>query len=226
MAHPAGTRAPSPRNPAETRQRILDAAGQLFYRDGVRPVAMDAVAEAADVTKRTLYYHFDSKNDLVIAYLGHMGERLRASMGKAAARRAGGPLERLLGVFDDLGVRLADARFRGCPFLNTAAELSGSERVRAAAVTYKEDMRRWLEGQLAELGARDPGPLSEQLMILTDGAIGTWLVRRDPQAAARAREAARVLIQADLPTHSAVATRRCPAPRRAGRRSLQRRHSR
>ena len=200
MAQPTDTRAAGPRNPADTRQRILNAAGQLFYRDGIRPVAMDAVADAAGVTKRTLYYHFDSKDDLVIAYLGHMGERLRGSMGKAAARRAGGPLERLLGVFDDLGVRLADARFRGCPFLNTAAELSESERVRAAAVAYKEDLRSWLEGQLAELGVHDPGPLSEQLMILTDGAIGTWLVRRDPRAAARAREAAAVLIQAALRT--------------------------
>jgi AcrR family transcriptional regulator len=184
------------RDPEQTRQRILEAAGRLFYRDGVRPVAMDAVAETAGVTKRTLYYHFDSKDDLVVAYLRHIGERLDASLARAMSRRGGSAMERLVGLFDDLEGRFARDEFRGCPFMNVAAELADSAQARAEAAAYKERRRAWFEGVVRELGVRDPVALSEQLLLLTDGAIAIWLVQRDPRAAARAREAALVLLDA------------------------------
>ena len=190
----------APRDPEQTRARILEAAGRLFYRDGIRPVAMDAVAEMAGITKRTLYYHFDSKDDLVVAYLRHTGERLDASLARAMSRRGGSATDRLLGLFEDLEARFAREEFRGCPFVNAAAELTESAPARAEAATYKERMRTWFEGGARELGARDPVALSEQLAILLDGAIAIWLVRRDPRAAARAREAALVLLRSAIPT--------------------------
>jgi AcrR family transcriptional regulator len=196
----------APRDPEQTRGRILDAAGRLFYRDGIRPVAMDAVAEMAGITKRTLYYHFDSKDDLVIAYLRHTGERLDASLARAMSRRGGSAMDRLQGLFEDLEARFAREEFRGCPFVNAAAELTESAPARAEAATYKERMRAWFESMVRELGARDPVALSEQLAILLDGAIAIWLVRRDPRAAARAREAALVLIQSAIPTPTPTGT--------------------
>jgi AcrR family transcriptional regulator len=184
------------RAPDDTRTRILSAAGKLFYRDGIRPVAMDAVAEAAGVTKRTLYYHFDSKDDLVIAYLKLMGERAEASLTKTTGAVEGGPAERVLSVFEGLRALFSRGEpFRGCPFINVAAELAESEPTRLVAASYKERMRAWYEIQLIELGVDDPAGLSEQLMILADGAITTWLVRRDPQAAVRARDAAAILLE-------------------------------
>jgi AcrR family transcriptional regulator len=196
----------APRDPEQTRGRILEAAGRLFYRDGIRPVAMDAVAEMAGITKRTLYYHFDSKDDLVIAYLRHTGERLDASLAQAMSRRGGSAIDRLQGLFEDLEVRFAREEFRGCPFVTAAAELTESAPARAEAATYKERMRAWFESMVRELGARDPVALSEQLAILLDGAIAIWLVRRDPRAAARAREAALVLIQLAIPTPTPTGT--------------------
>jgi AcrR family transcriptional regulator len=196
----------APRDPEQTRGRILEAAGRLFYRDGIRPVAMDAVAEMAGITKRTLYYHFDSKDDLVIAYLRHTGERLDASLARAMSRRGGSAMDRLRGLFEDLEARFAREEFRGCPFVNAAAELTESAPARAEAATYKERMRAWFESMVRELGARDPVALSEQLAILLDGAIAIWLVRRDPRAAARAREAALVLIQSAIPTPAPTGT--------------------
>ena len=160
---------------------------------------MDAVAETAGVTKRTLYYHFDSKDDLVVAYLRHIGERLDASLARAMSRRGGSAMDRLLGLFEDLEARFAREEFRGCPFVNAAAELTESAQARAEAATYKERMRAWFESMVRELGARDPVTLSEQLAILLDGAIAIWLVRRDPRAAALAREAALVVVQSALP---------------------------
>lgn len=197
----------SPRDPEQTKARILEAAGQLFYRDGIRPVAMDTVAEAAGVTKKTLYYHFDSKDDLVVAYLQHMAERAHGALTKVASRRAGGPRERVLGLFEDLEGRLAHEKFRGCPFINAAAELATAEPARAAAARAKELTREWFESALVELGVADPAALSEQLMILTDGAIATWLVRRDPRAAARAREAADILLERAAPSRETTPTR-------------------
>jgi len=196
----------APRDPEQTRGRILEAAGRLFYRDGIRPVAMDAVAEMAGITKRTLYYHFDSKDDLVIAYLRHTGERLDASLAHAMSRRGGSAMDRLRGLFEDLEARFAREEFRGCPFVNAAAELTDSAPARAEAATYKERMRAWFETMVRELGARDPVALSEQLAILLDGAIAIWLVRRDPRAAARAREAALVLIRSAIPTPTPTGT--------------------
>jgi len=192
----------APRDPGQTRGRILEAAGRLFYRDGVRPVAMDAVAETAGITKRTLYYHFDSKDDLVVAYLRDIGERLDASLTRAMSRRGPDPMSRLAGLFEDMEARFAREEFRGCPFVNVAAELAESAPARAEAAAYKERMRAWFEGLARELGVRDPVALSEQLTILLDGAIATWLVRRDPRAAARAREAALVLVRSAASTPS------------------------
>ena len=196
----------APRDPEQTRARILEAAGRLFYRDGIRPVAMDAVAEMAGITKRTLYYHFDSKDDLVVAYLRHTGERLDASLARAMSRRGGSAMDRLLGLFEDLEARFAREEFRGCPFVNAAAELTESAPARAEAATYKERMRAWFESGARDLGARDPVALSEQLAILLDGAIAIWLVRRDPRAAARAREAALVLLRSAISTPTPTGT--------------------
>jgi hypothetical protein len=80
--------------------------------------------------------------------------------------------------------------------MNAAAELSESDTVRAAAAEHKEGLRAWFQVLLREFDIGDPVELSEQFMLLTDGAIATWLVRREPQAAQRAREAALTLLQA------------------------------
>jgi|CXWL01.1.fsa_nt_gi AcrR family transcriptional regulator len=175
----------------DTRTRILQAASRLFYSRGIRPVSMDEVASAAGLTKRSVYYHFASKDDLVVAYLRY---RDRGELRAAAMRRGTDPREQILAVFSELEGAFSNTKFRGCAFVNAAAEFGDSESVRAVATAMKETTRIWLEDLGRELGARDPRALSEQLGLLIEGSLATWLVRRDPAAAARARDAATVLL--------------------------------
>lgn len=103
------------------RRRLLDAADELFYGEGVQTVGIDRVIEHAGVAKASLYNAFGSKEGLVCAYLESRGDRIRDRIAGAVARR-GNPRERLLAVFDAQGEAFADPGYRGCPFMRATAE--------------------------------------------------------------------------------------------------------
>ena len=171
------------------QERILETADRLFYGLGIRAVGVDTIAAEIGISKRTLYNHFPSKDDLIVAYLSR---RL-----KPAPPSNRPPLEQILGAFDRLERTIATGVFRGCPFVNAVAELK--EPAHAAnkiALAFKEQRRSWLEGLLVKLGVKEAEPLSMQLQLLIDGAIAAAIVRGDPKVAAAAREAATVLLKA------------------------------
>jgi AcrR family transcriptional regulator len=171
------------------QERILETADRLFYGQGIRAVGVDTIAAEIGISKRTLYNHFPSKDDLVVAYLSR---RL-----KPAPPSDRPPLEQILGAFDRLERTIATGVFRGCPFVNAVAELK--EPAHAAnriALAFKEQRRQWFQGLLEQLGIKDAEPLSLQLQLLTDGAIAAAIVRNDPAVAAAARAAAKVLLDA------------------------------
>jgi AcrR family transcriptional regulator len=195
--------APTP-NPV--MERILNAADQLFYREGIQAVGVDALAAAANVSKRTLYKHFASKDALIVAYLLRRAARMTALDGP--------PLQQILGVFDGLERVLGGRSFRGCPYVNAVAELGGDPAHPAMAVVkdIKLGRRDWFETRLRTLNATDPSRLADQMALLVDGAITTSMVRGgDPQAAVSARAAALVLLK-DAGVHAAASTPR-PARR-------------
>lgn len=171
------------------QERILDTADRLFYGQGIRAVGVDTIAAEIGISKRTLYNHFPSKDDLIVAYLSR---RL-----KPAPPSDRSPMEQILGAFDRLERTIATGVFRGCPFVNAVAELK--EPAHAAnkiAVAFKEQRRVWFQELLERIGIKDAAPLSMQLQILIDGAIAAAIVRGDPKVAAAAREAATVLLKA------------------------------
>jgi AcrR family transcriptional regulator len=171
--------------------RILDAADRLFYGQGIQAVGVDALAAEAGISKRTLYNHYPSKDALIAAYLTR-----RASQ---VVRIDGSPLEQILGVFDRLARWFASAQFRGCPFVNAVAELSGDRDHPAVevCVAQKAMRREWFEAHARALGVADAPLLADQLVILMEGAIATSLVRGgDPACAHAAQAAARVLLAA------------------------------
>jgi AcrR family transcriptional regulator len=170
-------------------ERILDTADRLFYRRGIRAVGVDRIAADAGISKRTLYNHFPSKDDLIVAYLSR---RLRPITTSDAP-----PAEQILAAFEGYERMFASRGFRGCPFVNAVAELGDpTPAVRAIAVAYKEQRRVWFRDLLTRLGVRDPDGLATQLALLVEGAIAAMLVRGDPTMARAAGEAARTLLSA------------------------------
>jgi len=188
------------------RERLLAAADELFYEQGIHTVGIDRIIERAGVAKASLYSAFGSKDELVRAYLESRDESRRVRV-QAAVDRHTDPRARLLAVFDALAKTVALPTFRGCAFANASAE-SDAESV-AAEVT--RTARRWLQDLLVELttavGVGDPRSLSIQLALLYDGALVQSRLDHDPARGAAAGAAAEVLIDAAL-TSSAPTRRR------------------
>ena len=169
------------------KERILETADRLFYLRGIRAVGVDTVAAEIGISKRTLYNHFPSKDELIAAYL-----QRRFTQAPASDKP---PVEQILGTFDRLERGFASKGFRGCPFVNAVAELGVEDQsVRKIAVAFKESRRLWFRDLLKQLGVADAEALSTQLTLLVDGAIAQDLVRNDPSMARAAKEAAKVLL--------------------------------
>ena len=184
------------RDSSETRRRLIAAADGLFYGQGIGAVGVDAIAEAAGVTKRTLYYHFASKDDLIAAYLE---ERDLPTLGRyqGLIPEPGEPAQRQVRrIFEQLGVNAKDPRWRGCSFLRAAAEFANlpGHPARVVAARHKKRFEGWLKGILAADGFAGAAGLTRQLMILFDGAVAQILIHRDPSYAGSAADAASTLL--------------------------------
>ena len=177
---------PDPAKPS-MKERILETADRLFYLQGIRAVGVDTIAAEIGISKRTLYNHFPSKDELIAAYLERRFRRDVASDKP--------PAEQILRTFDRLERGFADKGFRGCPFVNAVAELgAGDHAVRKIAVAFKESRRIWFRDLLKQLDVADAEGLATQLTLLVDGSIAQDLVRKDPSMARAAKEAAKVLL--------------------------------
>jgi AcrR family transcriptional regulator len=178
------------------RERLLAAAEELFYEEGVHIVGIDRVIERAGVAKATLYSVFGSKDELIRAYLEQHNTAWRQRLNSRIVERYPAPRERLLGVFDVLGERFTDPDYRGCAFVNASAETRPG-----SIVEHASDLARaWVVDLFADLarqaGVAEPGPLAQQLALLYHGAALSARMDRDLTAAATARAAAAVLLDA------------------------------
>lgn len=177
------------------RERLLAAAIELFYAEGVQTVGIDRVIEHAGVAKASLYNAFGSKQNLVQAYLQdrHRAtlERLRDSIA-----RHSDPRQRLLAVFDAQAEIFAEPTFHGCAFTAASAEAPDGGLIEHAADDYRADVRNLLIDLAREAGASDPAGLGQQLQFLFDGGGVAAQMDRDPDAAFAAKAAATVLLDA------------------------------
>jgi AcrR family transcriptional regulator len=170
------------------KERILKTADKLFYSRGIRAVGVDTIAAEIGISKRTLYNHFPSKDELISAYLA--GRFVQAPPSDRP------PVEQILGTFDRLERGFASKGFRGCPFVNAVAELGAEDQsVKKIAIAFKESRRLWFRDLLMQLGVADAEGLATQLALLVDGSIAQDLVRNDPSMARAAKEVAKVLLK-------------------------------
>ncbi|NMN58694.1 AcrR family transcriptional regulator [Xanthobacter sp. SG618] len=182
----------------DTRANIVQAASKLFYGEGIGRVSMDAVAENAGVTKRTLYYHFDSKDDLVAAYLDARDQPNLTQMAGWFAAAEGGVDEKVAAIFTALAKSARHPKWKGCGFLRTTAELAalpGHPAVKIGA-RHKAAFATWLAGELEGAGLATPAALARQILLLLDGAFSASLVHRDASWFEEAGAAARALVRA------------------------------
>ena len=190
-----------PRDPKPTRERILKAASRLFYGEGVRAVGVDAVAEAAGVTKKTLYYHFASKDDLIAAYLEARDAPNRLLFQRWLAEADGALPEKIRALFDRLAAAARRPGWKGCGFQRAAAELAATPGHPAvvAARAHKRKVEEWLAGEIMADGREEAQArlLARQIALLIDGAFAAMLLHRDPSCAEAAGAAAAALLQVD-----------------------------
>jgi len=180
----------------KTNTRILNAAARLFYRRGIRAVSVDEVAAAASVTKVTVYKHYRAKDELVAACLHALDERFFAWFVDEVEARADDPGDRLLAVFDVLDLWFRRRDFRGCAFINTTVELADPcHPAQEAVMAHKTRCRRYFRALAEAAGLDDPDAISDQWMLLTEGATITALVEGDKAAAHRARAGAQAILQ-------------------------------
>lgn len=181
--------------PVSARDRLLAAADQLFYAEGVQSVGIDRVIELAGVARATLYNTFGSKEALVRAYLDarHAGTVSRLA---GAIERQSDPRARLLAVFESQGELFGEPGFHGCAFVTASAEAAPGSQVEAAA----DDYRSWIHDLFAELaekaGAKDPHALASQLQLIYDGAGLSARMDRNPAVRVASRAAAEALLDA------------------------------
>lgn len=179
----------------ETTHRVLDAAERLFYEQGVQAVGMDAVRTASGVSLKRLYLCFASKQELVVATLRRRDERWRYSLAGSVAERAREPRERVLAVFDWLHDWFGEPGFRGCAFLNSAAEVGPAwPAVTEVARQHRESLHRYLAELAAGIPVNEPRRVATRLQLLLDGAIASAAINGDPTAASHAREAAETFL--------------------------------
>ena len=179
------------------RERLLAAANELFYNEGVHTVGIDRVIEQAGVAKASLYNTFGSKDELVRAYL----ETRQVSVTQRimqAVDRYDTPRERLLAVFEGQEDLFAQPDYRGCAFARASAESHPGDLVEQAAENYRRWVRDLLTELAAQAGAPDPDILARQLHLLYDGSGQAARMDHDAAAAVAARAAATVLLDAAL----------------------------
>ena len=177
------------------RERLLDAATELFYAEGVHSVGIDRVIAQAGVAKASLYSTFGSKEGLIRAYLDRRGDVLIGRL-RGAVAEVEDPVERMLAVLDAQAAQFDRSDYRGCAFVAASAEAPAAGEIAEATAKYRAEVRSLFAELAAEAGIADPEQLADQLRLIYDGGSVAANLDHNPAIASSARSAARILIEA------------------------------
>jgi AcrR family transcriptional regulator len=183
--------------PRNKREELVETALDLFMREGFHATGIDRILAEAGVAKMTLYHHFRSKDELILAALRLRDERFRNEFMRLVEKSGDDPAARLHAIFDVLGEMFDAKTSRGCTFINACAEYGDRDSaIHCIAAEHKRLVVAFVEELAVAAGARDPVELACQLCLLMDGVAVTAQVSGDESAAARARAAAELLVAA------------------------------
>lgn len=156
------------------RDRILNTARDLFYREGARAVGVDTVVAQSGVAKTSLYRWFPSKDALIVAVLEAEAKDRWAGWDYTAANSSAEPRERMRAHLASIARFVSSPKYRGCPFMNVTVEFADEQHpARAVAAEVMEELRRRMRGLVDQLEVRDRTELTEQLVMLIDGAFSS-----------------------------------------------------
>ncbi len=166
---------------SEARARLLSSASRLFYTEGLHSVGIDRVIADAGVTRATLYRHFPSKDDLLVAYLTEADRAIRAQVAAARESAAGAPEDVVLAVATTIADGIRSPGFRGCAFLNAAAEYPDpAHPVHQAVLAHRQWFLDTVTDLLAATGDTAAEPAAQHFVMLRDGAMAAGCLT-DPE---------------------------------------------
>lgn len=182
--------------PSDARQRIVETAERLFYAEGIRAVGIDRIIAEAEVAKMSLYRHFPSKDDLVLAVLEYREEKFDVMFEQWMGRHLDAGMNRLEAFFAALKVWFESAGFRGCMFINARVELAEPTHPAAKfSAKHKERFHEMLRGSVEETaGAKTAEAIARALALLVEGAIITAVMEQSSKPADVAKQAALALV--------------------------------
>ena len=177
------------------RDRLIDTALDLFCRNGFHATGIEQILAEAGVAKMTLYKHFKSKDELILAALRRRDEKDRNWFMRAVERRARSPKRRLLAVFDAIDDWLSEKDFTGCVYIGAAHEFGDPKNpIHAAAAEHKLLVLDYIRGLAEAAGAADADDLAYKLTLLIEGATVMAQVCGHRKASRRAKDAARKML--------------------------------
>jgi AcrR family transcriptional regulator len=191
-----------PTPPKQGRDRLIGVAMTLFYFHGINPIGLDRILAETGVSKTTFYKHFESKDELVVATIEVRDAWQMAAWARAVEILAGDdPRDQLLGVLDVLDLVINEPAFRGCQFINAAAEFPNpNDPIHRAAVRHKRANREWFRALAERAGVEDPEAFADAYTMLFEGALVLRQVHDRDDAARAAKPHAQRLIDEFVPS--------------------------
>jgi AcrR family transcriptional regulator len=186
---------PKVKQTSSKREQLIKTALELFAKQGIHATGVDAIVEQAGVTKKTLYAHFRTKEELILAVLRHYDGLARNEFMRRVESGGTTPRTRLLAIFDFAQRWFQQNNFYGCLFINTIGEFSDEDTpIRHICKEYKKMMKAYIRELCEQARVSDPHRLAEELALLLEGATVTAQVSQNPKTAQIAKRAAKALI--------------------------------
>ena len=178
------------------RQRLIETAERLFYAEGIRAVGIDRIIAEAEVAKMTLYNHFASKDELILAVLQYREEKFDEMFAESMDRHRSAGMSKIEAFFAALKEWFDSPNFRGCAFINASVELADADHPASRFSTeHKHRLHESLREYIVEASGKAAGKVAPAVSILVEGAIVTALMEQDSSAADVAGEAALALVK-------------------------------